>query len=122
MSQDEKKQILELKLKLNLPKTDFNARKNSQSLTEKYESMLTWELYNWQYYGRKGRSNWIIHDGPPFASGKAHIGNLYNKVLKDIINRYKLLKGFRVHFVPGFDCYGTTIEDLALKSSSSTVE
>lgn len=57
---------------------------------------------------------WAIHDGPPFASGKPHLGHLYNKTLKDIINRYKLLQGYQVHFVNGFDCYGTVIEDLAL--------
>lgn len=63
---------------------------------------------------------WIIHDGPPFASGKAHLGHLYNKTLKDIINRYKLMRGFRVHFIPGFDCHGTQIEDLALQAEDTT--
>jgi isoleucyl-tRNA synthetase len=62
---------------------------------------------------------WVIHDGPPFASGKAHIGHLYNKTLKDIINRYKLLRGYRVHFIPGFDCHGTSIEDVALAAELS---
>ena len=81
--------------------------------------MITWELYNWQYHGRKGRPIWLIHDGPPFASGNAHIGHLYNKTLKDIINRYKLLRGYRVHFIPGFDCYGTNIEDIALRDNTS---
>ena len=54
---------------------------------------------------------WVTHDGPPFAHGKSHIGNLYNRTLKDIINRYKLLLGYRVHFVPGFDCFGPHVED-----------
>jgi isoleucyl-tRNA synthetase len=63
---------------------------------------------------------WVIHDGPPFASGKAHLGHLYNKTLKDIINRYKLLRGYRVHFIPGFDCHGTNIEDAALAAELST--
>jgi len=48
---------------------------------------------------------------------------MYNKVLKDIINRYKLLKGYRVHFVPGFDCFGTHTEDFfALDRSSTKVD
>jgi isoleucyl-tRNA synthetase len=64
----------------------------------------------------------VLHDGPPFASGPAHLGHLYNKVLKDVINRYKLLRGYRVHFLPGFDCYGTNIEDLALKGKADLVE
>ena len=63
---------------------------------------------------------WVIHDGPPFASGKAHLGHLYNKTLKDIINRYKLMRGFRVHFVPGFDCHGTVIEDIAMKAEMAS--
>jgi isoleucyl-tRNA synthetase len=92
-----------------------------QALQQKYGPLLTWELYNWQYYARKGRPVWIIHDGPPFASGKAHLGHLYNKTLKDIINRYKLLRGYRVHFIPGFDCYGTNIEDLALAGDTSSL-
>jgi isoleucyl-tRNA synthetase len=63
---------------------------------------------------------WVIHDGPPFASGKAHLGHLYNKTLKDIINRYKLMRGFRVHFLPGFDCHGTNIEDVAMAAETAT--
>jgi isoleucyl-tRNA synthetase len=91
-------------------------RSSRQTVQAKYGGMLTWELYNWQYYARRGgrRPVWVIHDGPPFASGKAHLGHLYNKTLKDIINRYKLLRGYRVHFIPGFDCHGTNIEDAAL--------
>jgi isoleucyl-tRNA synthetase len=54
---------------------------------------------------------WVLHDGPPFAHGKSHIGNMYNKVLKDILNRYKLLRGYRIHYVPGFDCHGAAVED-----------
>ena len=93
--------------------------KQSRSVVQdKYSGLLTWELYNWQYYSRKGRPLWVIHDGPPFASGKAHLGHLYNKTLKDIINRYKLLRGFRVHYIPGCDCHGAAIEDLALASES----
>ena len=89
-----------------------------KSIQERYSGLITWELYNWQYYARKGQPLWILHDGPPFASGKAHLGHLYNKTLKDIINRYKLLNGYRVHFIPGFDCYGTSVEDMAMANAS----
>jgi isoleucyl-tRNA synthetase len=97
-------------------------RASRQSVQAKYGGMLTWELYNWQYYARRGgrRPVWVIHDGPPFASGKAHLGHLYNKTLKDIINRYKLLRGYRVHFIPGFDCHGINIEDAALAAELNT--
>lgn len=56
----------------------------------------------------------MTHSGPPFASGRAHIGHFFNMVCKDAINRYKLMQGFRVVMQPGFDCYGTVIEDLAI--------
>ncbi len=85
------------------------------SLEARYTPKLTWELYNWQYYARKGRPLWVLHDGPPFASGKAHIGHMYNKTIKDMINRYKVMRGYRVHFIQGYDCYGTQIEDRALR-------
>ena len=48
----------------------------------------------------------VLHDGPPYANGDLHLGHLLNKVLKDIINRSKLLRGRRIHFVPGWDCHG----------------
>ena len=48
------------------------------------------------------------HEGAIVAD---ELGNLYNKTLKDIINRYKLLQGFRIHYVPGFDCFGANVED-----------
>jgi isoleucyl-tRNA synthetase len=62
-----------------------------------------------------------MHDGPPFTTGKSHIGNMYNKVLKDIINRYKLLRGYKVHFSPGFDCFGSHNEDFHSVNSDESV-
>lgn len=92
--------------------------------------MLTWELYNWQYFTRSAQGlalmsnqkqdakkpvspppTWVLHDGPAFTTGMSHVGTMYNKVLKDIVNRYKLLLGYRVHYMPGFDCFGTNVED-----------
>lgn len=69
--------------------------------------MFTWE----------GKPKFVILDGPPFASGKPHIGHFYNWVLKDFAARYKMLQGFQVHFNPGFDCYGSGIENLATGGS-----
>ena len=59
-----------------------------------------------------------MHDGPPFTTGKGHLGNMYNKVLKDIINRYKLLRGYQVHYVPGFDCFGAHNEDFHMRDTA----
>ncbi|KAG1714387.1 Isoleucine--tRNA ligase, mitochondrial [Nymphon striatum] len=68
------------------------------------------ELYSWQYANKKESPEFCIHDGPPYANGKPHIGHAINKILKDITNRYKLLRGYRIHFVPGWDCHGLPIE------------
>lgn len=52
----------------------------------------------------------ILHDGPPYANGALHMGHALNKILKDIINKYKLLQGYKVRYVPGWDCHGLPIE------------
>ena len=51
-----------------------------------------------------------LHDGPPYANGALHMGHALNKVLKDVINKYQVLRGRRVRFVPGWDCHGLPIE------------
>lgn len=52
----------------------------------------------------------VLHDGPPFANGKIHLGHCMNKVLKDAICKFKRMTGYEVHFRPGFDCHGLPIE------------
>ena len=52
----------------------------------------------------------MLHDGPPFTNGDVHIGTALNKTLKDFINRYKSMRGFRTPYVPGWDCHGLPIE------------
>ncbi len=61
----------------------------------------------------------VLHDGPPYANGSLHIGHALNKTLKDIINKYKLLCGYRVRYVPGWDCHGLPIELQVLKNLSA---
>ncbi|QYO68598.1 class I tRNA ligase family protein [Leptolyngbya sp. 7M] len=52
----------------------------------------------------------ILHDGPPYANGAIHMGHTLNKVLKDILNKYQMLQGRKVRYVPGWDCHGLPIE------------
>lgn len=59
---------------------------------------------------RKGREQFILHDGPPYANGDIHIGHAVNKILKDIIIKAKTLSGFDAPYVPGWDCHGLPIE------------
>ncbi len=67
-----------------------------------------------QIYQRLSEQNpgdrFILHDGPPYANGSLHMGHALNKILKDIINKYKLLRGYKVRYVPGWDCHGLPIE------------
>ena len=60
-----------------------------------------------------------MHDGPPYANGDLHLGHAVNKCLKDFINRYQILKGRRVHYVPGWDCHGLPIEIKALQKTNN---
>ncbi|CAG2102303.1 unnamed protein product, partial [Medioppia subpectinata] len=67
--------------------------------------------------GHKG--GFVLHDGPPYANGSLHFGHAINKFLKDIICRRKLLSGFEVSYLPGWDCHGLPIELKALSKDSN---
>ncbi|XP_072503903.1 isoleucine--tRNA ligase, mitochondrial isoform X1 [Notamacropus eugenii] len=71
------------------------------------------ELYSWQSE-RDVKEEFCLHDGPPYANGEAHVGHALNKILKDITNRFQMMRGSKVHFVPGWDCHGLPIELKAL--------
>jgi isoleucyl-tRNA synthetase len=101
----------ELKDTLQLPKTDFPMR---AGLAQREPGRVAhWEklgLYARIQEKRTGGPAYVLHDGPPFTNGDSHIGHALNKVLKDIINRYKSMRGFRTPYVPGWDCHGLPIE------------
>ncbi|KAL2938457.1 Isoleucine--tRNA ligase chloroplastic/mitochondrial [Bienertia sinuspersici] len=90
---------------VNLPKTEFGMRANS--LSREPEIQKLWE---------DNQDAFILHDGPPYANGDLHIGHALNKILKDIINRYKLLQNYKVTYIPGWDCHGLPIELKVLQS------
>ncbi|MFQ5849918.1 MAG: isoleucine--tRNA ligase [Candidatus Binatia bacterium] len=60
--------------------------------------------------GNKGKRKYILHDGPPYANGNIHLGHALNKILKDIIVKYKNMTGFFAPYIPGWDCHGLPIE------------
>ena len=101
----------ELKDTLQLPRTDFPMRAN---LVQREPARLAhWEklrLYDALQRKRADAPVFVLHDGPPFTNGDVHIGTALNKTLKDIILRYKSLRGFRTPYVPGWDCHGLPIE------------
>lgn len=101
---------------VNLPKTDFPMRANLPQ--REPETLAYWEemeLYKKLVERNKGKKPFILHDGPPYANGDIHMGHALNKILKDIIVRYKNLAGFYAPYVPGWDTHGLPIEQQAIK-------
>ncbi|XP_063223898.1 isoleucine--tRNA ligase, mitochondrial isoform X4 [Bacillus rossius redtenbacheri] len=96
-----------------LPKTKFplhiTPKNRSENDTMLFETCRFSSLYQWQRENING-PKFVLHDGPPYANGLPHMGHAVNKVLKDVTLRHKLLQGFRVHYVPGWDCHGLPIE------------
>ena len=84
------------------------------NLKEKEPQILRkWDNLNIAYYLRNkriGRKKFVLHDGPPYANGDIHMGTALNKVLKDIVLKYKTLRGFDAPYVPGWDTHGLPIE------------
>src|SRR5450756_1684942 len=102
---------MEYKDTLNLPRTDFAMK--ADLVTREPERLKKWEaanLYARIQAARVNAEKFVLHDGPPFTNGDVHIGTALNKTLKDIINRYKSMRGFRTPYVPGWDCHGLPIE------------
>ncbi|KAK3863972.1 hypothetical protein Pcinc_030300 [Petrolisthes cinctipes] len=96
-----------------LPRTTFPLRldghKRTRTELNVQEAAEFESLYTWQR-GQPREREFVLHDGPPYANGVPHIGHAVNKILKDITVRHKLLQGYKIHYVPGWDCHGLPIE------------
>jgi isoleucyl-tRNA synthetase len=99
------------KYPLNLPDTAFPMRGD---LAKREPQMLAQWTAQQRYQkiraAKRGKPQFILHDGPPYANGDIHIGHAVNKILKDIIIKSKTLSGFDAPYVPGWDCHGLPIE------------
>ncbi len=95
---------------LNLLKTDFSMRANSVKREPEIQKFWSENKIDMNLGLTNKGKIFTLHDGPPYANGPLHMGHALNKVLKDFINKYKILKGYRVKFVPGWDCHGLPIE------------
>ncbi len=108
---------MDYKNTLNLPKTDFPMH---AGLSKREPGMLEeWQknkIYENLIKKNKGRPLYVLHDGPPYANGNIHLGTALNKVLKDIIVRYKNMSGYCAPYVPGWDTHGLPIERKAIES------
>ncbi len=103
---------------INLPKTSLEMRANAaqkEPLTQKF-----WEdnrIYEKSINQRDKKNKFILHDGPPYlSSDKIHIGTALNKILKDIILKYKAQRGYYAPYVPGYDAHGLPIENAVVKN------
>ncbi|MBI4687583.1 MAG: isoleucine--tRNA ligase [Nitrospirae bacterium] len=95
---------------LNLPQTAFPMKANlAQKEVEMLKSWHEGRLYQKMQQRYKSKS-YILHDGPPYANGNIHIGHALNKILKDIIVKYKAMCGLYAPYIPGWDCHGLPIE------------
>jgi isoleucyl-tRNA synthetase len=102
---------LELKKTLNLPKTDFSMKANLPQNEPK--QLAAWQdenLYERILEVRKGKSLFVLHDGPPYPTGEIHLGTGLNKTLKDLVVKTKSMAGHYAPYVPGWDCHGLPIE------------
>ncbi|MBF0512169.1 MAG: isoleucine--tRNA ligase [Candidatus Omnitrophica bacterium] len=113
---------MEYQKTLNLPQTDFPMK---AGLAQKEPQILErWQkngLYQAIRQKAKGKKTFILHDGPPYANGHIHIGHALNKILKDIIVKYKTMKGFDALYIPGWDCHGLPIEHQLLKDMKASM-
>ena len=94
-----------------LPQTEFPMRAGLPQ--REPEILARWKklgLYERLREAAKGRTKFVLHDGPPYANGNIHIGHALNKILKDVVTRSQQMLGYDSNYVPGWDCHGLPIE------------
>lgn len=109
---------MDYKSTLNLPKTKFPMQAGLPKMEP--EMLKSWEenkIYEKEMKKNEGRPVYVLHDGPPYANGDIHLGTALNKILKDIIVRYKNMSGFKAPYVPGWDTHGLPTELKARKKA-----
>ncbi len=102
---------LDLKSTLNLPRTDFPMKANLPLNEPKW--LAKWakeDLYAQIRAARREAPLFILHDGPPYANGRIHLGTALNKILKDFIVKSRTMAGYNAPYLPGWDCHGLPIE------------
>jgi len=101
---------------LNLPKTKFSMKANLPQ--REPETIKLWNSMDMQGKIEKtapDKQKYVLHDGPPYANGHIHIGHALNKTLKDIVVKYKTMRGYYCDYIPGWDCHGLPVEHQLFK-------
>ncbi len=102
---------------LNLPSTEFPMRGNlPENEPKTQEAIFENGLYEKMLKKNEGHKSYVLHDGPPYANGEIHMGHALNKVLKDTVNRFKSLQGFKTTYIPGYDTHGLPTEKKAIQA------
>ncbi|MBX7222439.1 MAG: isoleucine--tRNA ligase [Blastocatellia bacterium] len=102
---------LDLKKTVNLPSKDLPMKGNlTQAEPARLKRWAEVNLYNEIRKARAGRDKFLLHDGPPYANGKIHMGTAFNKILKDFLLKSRVMLGYDVPYIPGYDCHGLPIE------------
>lgn len=105
---------------LNLPQTTFSMKANlPQNEPKRLEQWRGMNLYALIREKSAGRPKFVLHDGPPYANGKIHIGHALNKTLKDIVVKSHTMMGYDSPYIPGWDCHGLPIEHAVGKELGS---
>jgi isoleucyl-tRNA synthetase len=101
----------DLKTTVNLPETSFplkgNLAQNEPARLKKWEAM---DVYERLREVRQGKPLYVLHDGPPYANGRIHLGTALNKILKDFCVKSRSMMGYWAPYIPGWDCHGLPIE------------
>lgn len=99
------------KKSMNLPSTDFPMRANlSQREPGWIEQWEEKKIYEKALKQRENAELFVLHDGPPYANGHIHMGTAFNKIIKDVVIKYKTMQGYRAPYIPGWDTHGQPIE------------
>lgn len=107
---------MDYKSTLLMPKTDFEMRGKLPTKEPGY--VQRWQeanMYEKVIKQNEGKDAFVFHDGPPYANGNMHVGHMLNKVIKDVICRYKNMEGFYTPYIPGWDTHGLPIENAIQK-------
>lgn len=103
-----------------LPQTEFSQRSNATKREPELQAFWQKEgIYEALQERPAANGTFSLHDGPPYANGALHMGHALNKILKDSINKFKMAQGYKVKFIPGWDCHGLPIELKVLQSLKS---
>src|SRR3954470_12706350 len=105
---------------LNLPQTTFAMKANlPQNEPKRLDFWREIDIYRLLREKSAGRPKFVLHDGPPYANGRIHIGHALNKILKDVVVKSKTMMGFDSPYVPGWDCHGLPISMRSTKRSAA---